>query len=62
MKALFQFDRDFPWWGPNTKCVGCALVLYMFGRGRIQEIPEEAAKAAEQAGAGRRVNYEAMQQ
>lgn len=62
MKALFQFDRDFPWWGPNTKCLGCALVLYMFKRGAPVEVPEQAAIDAERANAGKRVNYEAMQQ
>lgn len=57
----FRFTRDFGWWGPNTKCRGCALVLYWFKGGDAPiQIPEEAAKAAEAAGAG--VPYEAFQQ
>lgn len=59
----FKFNRDFPWWGPNTKCVGCALVLWMFKpSGKPIQIPEAAAIDAERAGAGTRVPYEAMQQ
>jgi hypothetical protein len=64
--ALFKFDQDFKWWGvaPNRKCKICkALSLWMFKAGsRVIEIPEEAARDAEAAGVGKRVNYETMQQ
>lgn len=62
--ALFKFDKDFAWWGPDRKCVLCKrLALWMFKkRDAAIEIPDEAATAAEAAGVGRRVNYEAMQQ
>jgi hypothetical protein len=64
--ALFKFDKDFKWWGvaPNRKCKICkALSLWMFkAKETAIEIPEEAAAAAEAAGVGKRVNYEAMQQ
>lgn len=61
--VLFKFNRDFPWWGPNSRCVGCAMVLWFFTRGeRPLEIPEDAARDAEAAGAGKRISYEAMQQ
>lgn len=64
--ALFKFDHDFSWWGlnPNRKCKVCkALSLFMFKRRESPvDIPEDCATAAEQAGVGKRVNYEAMQQ
>lgn len=60
--TLFKFDREFPWWGKNPNCKFCALALWMFKPGRPVEIPDDAADAAELAGAGVRVPYEAMQQ
>lgn len=64
--ALFKFDRDFEWWGldPNRKCKLCkALSLWAFKkRDAAIDVPDEAAIAAEAAGVGKRVNYEAMQQ
>jgi len=64
--ALFKFDKDFDWWGldPNRRCKLCkALSLFAFKR-RVSpiEIPDEAADAAEKAGAGKRIPYEAFQQ
>jgi hypothetical protein len=59
MMALFRFDKDFKWWGvaPNRKCRICkSLSLWMFkASGRVLEIPDEAASAAERAGVGKRV-------
>lgn len=60
--ALFKFDKDFKWWGiaPNRKCKICkALSLWMFkASDRVLDIPDEAARDAEAAGAGRRVTPE----
>ena len=59
----FQFTRDFPWWGPNPKCKLCALALWMFTRANEPvDIPDDAADAAELAGAGQRVEYTGMAQ
>lgn len=61
--ALFKFDRDFHWWGKNPNCAACAMALWFFARGaRTIEVPDDAARDAEAAGAGKRVVYEAMQQ
>lgn len=58
--ALFKFDEDFTWWGldPNRRCKLCkALSLFAFKRRETPiEIPEDAAKAAEAAGVGARVD------
>ena len=59
--ALFRFDRDFPWLGPvKRKCILCkALGIWDFKKSaKAIEIPEDAALAAEQAGAGQRVTDE----
>lgn len=64
--ALFRFSKDFDWWGHPRNCKLCKLALWAFKRTPDDhepiEIPEAAADAAEAAGAGKRVNYEAMQQ
>ena len=52
----FRFLRDFDWHGPNRKCVFCKLAIYAFKRttGQPVDVPEAAARAAEEAGAGER--------